>query len=238
MSKRLFITLRTRNSNEEVVIEMPGDQPIAALMPDLLKVLNWPQTRGGQKLHYYLQTERGDRVDPQQTLINIGIENFDVLWIMLDDTDPDQLPTSTESLNLVYGEPSQLLTDKNNDENLLPAPFWPELPIEQPCLVSDSGVIFVLGESTMSVGRRSREGIPQIDLTELDNAFLSSRRHAEIEFTGEKYVLRGFNTKNGTLLNGNQLTPGDPVILNDGDVVQFGFGGVKLIYREPKIRIR
>lgn len=49
-----------------------------------------------------------------------------------------------------------------------------------------------------------------------------SRRHAEIEKTAAGVVLRDLGSANGTMLNGNPVTPNEEFALNTGDVVQFG----------------
>lgn len=227
MSRRQFITLRTQNSNEEVDLELPGSQPLEVLMPDILKVLNWPQQNGSHALVYALQTETGIKIDPKQSMVDAGVENFDVLWISLEgeaDDDKGGQPAAGEGSGHTAGEIG---------EGHLPAPLWVNLPIDQPCLVSGEGYIFILGEKSMVVGRRSRQGTPEIDLSELDSGLISSRRHAEIVCTAGRHVLRAFKTRNGTLLNGTLLQPGAPHALSDGDVLQFGFRGVKLVFRQP-----
>ena len=227
MSRRQFITLRTQNSNEEVDLELPGSQPLEALMPDILKVLNWPQQNGSHALVYALQTETGIKIDPKQSMVDAGVENFDVLWISLEGE-----AAVAEGVQPAAGDAGGHTVGEIG-EGQLPAPLWVSLPIDQPCLVSDEGLIFMLSKSTMIVGRRSREGNPNIDLTELDRPLISSRRHAEIVYTNQRYELRAFKTRNGTLLNGTIIQPGEPHVLKDGDVLHFGFRGVKLVFRQP-----
>ena len=234
MSRRQFITLRTHNSNEEVDIELPGDQPVRSLLPDLLKVLNWPVTNGSQPIRYYLQNETGDRIKPDLTFNEAGIENFDVLWILMDNTEPIQSAGDMDAGSRIPGQDPYAAAVGEDEADVLPPPVWAGLPIDQPCLVSDSGLIFMLGQSALVVGRRSRENNPEIDLTEMDSGFISSRRHAEIVFTNGRHILRAFNTRNGMLVNGTKLTPGEPWELKDGDMLQFGFRGVQLVYRLPK----
>ena len=58
----------------------------------------------------------------------------------------------------------------------------------------------------------------------LKNHLYVSRRHAEVFLEDGKLCIRSFDTAaNGTHVNGVQIKPGEPVILNNGDIV--GFGG-------------
>ena len=231
MSKRQFISLRTKDSNKEIDVEFPGDEPIEQLMPDLLKVLNWPAFRANLPIHYYLQNENEMRLDPQQSFNQLGIENFEVLWIFADEQASQQNSVLPSSPNQVPGADTFYETESEADA--LPAPVSAELPIDQPCLVSDSGLIFILEEKPILIGRKSKNTTPDIDISELDTEFICSRRHAEIGYSNGSYFIRAFNTHNGTLLNGNILNPVKPYQLKNGDNIQFGFRGVQVIFRQP-----
>ncbi|MFV2043587.1 MAG: EsaB/YukD family protein, partial [Anaerolineales bacterium] len=82
-TKRRFISLRAEHSLEEVTIEAPSDQPISDLIPEILKVLGWPDSSGSRILAYELLSEAGDLLNPDETLDQAGIENSDVVWIRL-----------------------------------------------------------------------------------------------------------------------------------------------------------
>ncbi|MFL5321148.1 MAG: FHA domain-containing protein [Myxococcaceae bacterium] len=49
-----------------------------------------------------------------------------------------------------------------------------------------------------------------------------SRRHAELEKTAEGVIVRDLGSANGTLLNGTTLAPEEAVVLQQGDILQFG----------------
>jgi hypothetical protein len=49
-----------------------------------------------------------------------------------------------------------------------------------------------------------------------------SRVHAELVLDGEEYQILDRNSRNGTLVNGRILEPGETVTLRDGDVVSLG----------------
>jgi uncharacterized ubiquitin-like protein YukD len=235
---RRFVTLRTEHGHEEVDLEMPGDQPIGGWMPDLIKVLNWPTMDADRPLDYRLRTDTGKILSDDETLIDVGIENSDVLWIVLVEPEAkaeeadrsgqekhlqkmDQKPNS----DFMSVESDQLPVRKGDT---LSAPREARLTITEPSLVSASGCVFVLGTPPITIGRRSRGYQPEIDLTELDEEYASSRRHATILKEGERWVLLVRETTNGTFVNGGGFSPGERYILKDGDVIQFGFEGVEL----------
>jgi len=229
MIMRRFITLHTHNCNEEVVLELPGDQSLQSIIPNLLKTLNWPETSGGNSLNYSLKTESGVVLNPSQSLAAAEIEDFDDLWITLEN---ELSEDNMDRAERIPGQESRLISSTEEDTGVLPSPVAPELPIDQPCLVSEAGLVFILGEGALIIGRRSHEGTPQIDLTELDSDLICSRRHAEIVCMNGLHILRAFNTRNGMLVNGTLYRPGEPVALNDRDELQFGQNGVKRIYRK------
>ena len=233
MSRRQFITLRTRNSNEEVDIELPANQPISKLMPDLLKALNWPQTRGSTQLRYHLETESGDDVKSDQTFAEAGVDNFDVLWIVLDNDQQPAHDSLEQPAGAIPGLKDQTTLSEEELGGSLPPPFWTRIPIDAPCLVSASGMVFVLGKPPITIGRRSHKSTPGIDLSELDTDFISSRTHAEVLVMHDLYTLHALNTKNGMLVNGSELPAGALHPLTDGDTLQFGFRGVQLVFRQP-----
>ena len=49
-----------------------------------------------------------------------------------------------------------------------------------------------------------------------------SRIHARLEATAEGVGVQDLNSRNGTLVNGEKLSPHESVALQEGDVVQFG----------------
>lgn len=71
------------------------------------------------------------------------------------------------------------------------------------------------------VGRRDFAcGIhPEIDLL-MDPQV--SARHAWIGLVGNRYVLRDLQSENGTRINGRSITPGDDMVLRNGDRIELG----------------
>lgn len=85
---------------------------------------------------------------------------------------------------------------------------------ENPRLIGEDGTVFTIPPGSSIVGRE--EGLA----ISLPNADTVSRRHAELENSGGRVVLRDLQSTNGTFVNGRRLS--DPAPLAPGDVVQFG----------------
>ncbi len=242
-TKRRFISLRAEHSLEEVTIEAPSDQPISDLIPEILKVLGWPDSSGNRILAYELLSEAGDLLNPNETLDQAGIENSDVVWIRLaeaeDSTDDESLDGTVAggtSGPPSEGTPIGIASSEAPRGAPLP-PIEASIEINQPSLVSKDGLIFELGDPPIVIGRAGRNYEPQIDLTDLDPEFISSRRHARIDSENGRLVITALRTTNGTFVNGFELSPGSKHALEPGDEVQFGFEGVKMNYFGPGQRI-
>ena len=88
------------------------------------------------------------------------------------------------------------------------------------------GAVFPLTESEMGIGRTTRRHSWDISLQ--DRAV--SRPHARLERTPDgTYTITDLGSANGTLVNGEELVPHQPVTLQDGDVVTMG--ETVLLYR-------
>jgi pSer/pThr/pTyr-binding forkhead associated (FHA) protein len=237
---RRFVTLRGKYGHDEVDLEMPGDVPIGQLLPDLIKALNWPMAEGSQPLRYLIRTESGSILEESETFLTAGIENSDVLWITLaegidaEETSEslvDGAETTSEAGPIRGFAPVASTNPSPKDRRgTLAPPRSVRFPIHEPSLISSQGLIFVLGKPPITIGRSSHEHQPDIDLTEIDIEIVSSRQHAEIHADGDRFVLIPKQTTNGTFVNGVELLPEEKHILEDEDVVQFGFEGVELIF--------
>ena len=224
----LHVTLRAERGHKEVDLEIPSDQPIGEWMLDLIKILNWPPVDMDQPLNYRLRTTSGRILSDRETLNDAGIKNYDVLWISLIEseakagkTDPSHQDKQVREMEQTFDHQFEL---KESD------PHGACLSITEPSLVSTSGHVFVLGTPPISIGRRSSKYQPDIDLTEMDEEHVSSRRHATIMKEDDRWALLVRETTNGTFLNGIRLSPGDKLALKDGDILQFGVDGVELIF--------
>ncbi len=72
---------------------------------------------------------------------------------------------------------------------------------------------FVLESPIVTLGRRSGNDIPLLDLE-------VSRQHARIDYVPPRYYVSDLGSTNGTLLNGQPVR--GRVALNDGDVIELG----------------
>jgi FHA domain len=86
-------------------------------------------------------------------------------------------------------------------------------------------------EHAVIVGRVDpRRGItPEIDLTPFDASSTVSRLHARIRLEKDRFSLEDLKSRNKTRLGELTLTPHQPEVLQNGDVVSFG--SVKAIFR-------
>ena len=232
MEKRQFITLRTANSNEETDMEVPSDRPVAEILPEILKILNWPLTdENGEPLYYALTDDARVQISSDKTFPEAGVDNFEIVHVILDETQKQRILDERKSA------PAERIPGANKAEDQegtleKPVPFLPQ--IIGPCLLSSSGMMFMIGELPALIGRKSAGNTPQIDLTELDKQLKSSRAHAEIIRQDDHYGIHVLKPKNGMLINGMPVYPDAVSPLKDGDVLQFGFQGIQLTWREPK----
>jgi hypothetical protein len=241
MPNRQFVRICPLNSTDGVDLEVPADEPICSFLPDLLKVMDLPSAVNGKQLKYALRTEVEELLDEGRSLREVGIENFQTLWLATVIGNPNEGLNNPENkinnkettLSLIKESPtpSKLPNGLQGEMSTL---FWAQVPIEHPSLVSPTGIIFELGSPPITIGRFSKDFTPSIDLTELDKNMISSRRHAEINIANGKYILKALKTTNGLYVNGVKLDAYDTTVLRDGDTIRFGQGEVKLVFCMPK----
>ena len=241
MPNRQFVRICPVNSVEGVDLEVPAEEPIRSILPDLLKVMDQPFSLNKKRLHYSLKTEEDELLSEEKTLSEAGIENFQTLWLtVLEDKAEGEEVSDSEKTSVMKkdtptdgkGLPKAELP--RGLQGVMSPMLWSQLPIENPSLVSPSGLIFELGDPPILIGRYSKDCSPSIDLTELDSGSVSSRRHAEISVAKGKYIIKALKTTNGSFVNGVKLNPEETIALKDGDSIMFGLGGLKLIFCLPK----
>ena len=91
----------------------------------------------------------------------------------------------------------------------------------------------VEGGDSLTIGRRDPvTGIqPAVDLTGLDQERSVSRQHAKLQRRGGRlYLVEDVGTTNGTFVNGERISPGEPVEVSAGDLLRFGL--VELTYEQ------
>lgn len=230
MAKRQFITLRTPKSNEETDMEVPSDRPVSEILPEILKILNWPfADENGNPLYYVLTDSAGRKISPEMSFNAANIDNFSIVHVALDEVQRLKVLEAQQSA------PSERIPGKGNgSENgeLLSQPVPFVLPIDGPCLIYGS-TIYMLDNFPALIGRKGKNSTPEIDLSDIDNRLISSHRHAEIIREGSGYVLHTLTPKNGMLLNGSLQDTDSSTILKNGDVLGFGFKGIQMTWREP-----
>ena len=100
----------------------------------------------------------------------------------------------------------------------------------EPMLLGEGGNQFILTMEKTTLGRDSgaKNIFNDIDLSDLDEKKIVSRRHAMIQVQNNEFYLHDLNSHNGTFLNGERIAPNRPCELKSGDLIEFGSGGVKL----------
>ncbi len=80
---------------------------------------------------------------------------------------------------------------------------------------------FDLQRETIYIGRA-----PENDI-QIEDKYIS-RKHLKLQKKGNKYVIRDLNTKNGTFVNGKQISPDDQFILGEGHTIVIGMSVICL----------
>lgn len=232
-------------------VELPGDIPLKELLPDIFKVLlQNPEAKDLKNIS--LRNEEGDSLDVKKSLDAQNILNSEILWIDFGDGSKQAHPARKQPPVLQANgtkkkkvtenrKPSQsvqpineIATDRRGQIKLREKA---EFKVEHPCLLyegDEKGYVFILGDSLASLGRPKKDYRPDIDLSEIDIAKVSSRPHAEIEKKDGKYFLRALKATNGMFVNSAEMALNETRMLEDRDVLQVGFQGVKLVFRMPK----
>jgi hypothetical protein len=220
MDNRFLITVCSDRFHDEILLETQGDLAMGELLPDILKILNWPIAVDGKTVHYSLRTE-DKTLGAAETLASAGVVNFDPLWISPGEAD--------------QGEAAQAAPPQEGQLDLRDiAPYWTRIPVESPALIHPDGYMLILDTPPVLIGRHGGDEPVQVDLSEFEKGrLISSRRHARIVCEHEEYYLQAFKTRNGTFIGRDELQPGESRRLKNNDVIQFGSGGVRLVFRKP-----
>lgn len=219
MGSRLVLDIGVNHSAQAVQVELPGDVAITSILPNLLQVLDLQADLSSVQL----RTENGAVVDLHKSLGENDLQSSDLLLLSYADAAPADNRQAEDATTEVQLPPAERA--RRSD------PF----KVTEPCLVAETGHIFVLPSPPAVIGRKGATFSPHVDLAELDTQMAVSRKHAEIVTQGvSQLALQAFETTNGMLVNNSLLSPGEAHLLQDGDVLQFGFRkGVKLTFRSP-----
>lgn len=115
------------------------------------------------------------------------------------------------------------------EEPILPPP---PVGVYAAVLKSASGREYPLptGKRLISIGRKSKKGIPDVDLSLENAARFVSRRHAKIYHKGDQWsIMLDPEARGPTHVNKRKLTPGQRVPLKDGDKLRLA--KVELTFR-------
>jgi hypothetical protein len=215
MAQRLFVTIGSRMRKDRVLLEMPGDAPVREWMGDLIRTVGWQGTEAADPGVYHLETEEGERLEAEETLLGAGITSSDLLFLEPGDGAAEAAGPRQEQA-APAGEEAGFSLDELG---------------RTPRLTGPQGLVILLGEPPLAIGRAGKASRPDIDLSEWDSKVIASRKHAVLEKDGIGFSLRPEKTTNGTFINGVEVPAGESRPLNHGDRIQFGFGGLELVYR-------
>ncbi|AFZ45154.1 Forkhead-associated protein [Halothece sp. PCC 7418] len=75
---------------------------------------------------------------------------------------------------------------------------------------------------TITLGKTSPNNTPDIDLSDVTNAAVVSRKHARITVVGEQYYIEDLGSSNGTYVNNILVKEGESQDISSGDLIAFG----------------
>ena len=89
------------------------------------------------------------------------------------------------------------------------------------------GADFRIYEGRNTIGRDTTN-----DITIIEESV--SGKHAILLYRNGNFFLRDEMSSNGTYVNGEEILPDTPKRLNDGDIIVFGIGKAKFIFRKAE----
>jgi len=237
---RRFLNVEAEHSPERVTMEFKGDMPIGMLFPILVRTLGWHLDRDETDSRFRLVAiKEGNEIELKNTdtLITADITNGSELRIMFVDKKKSSKSLSQDTILSL--QPSSGLESgfamgasaQDNRSNIPQPPF--EIQVNEPCLIGPSGTIFPIRNSPIWIGRPDKGFRPEINLTreeDIDNPTVG-RRHAQIIYEENQYVLKPMPSVNGTFVNGQDVYQYQSCPLRDGDRVRLG--DVELTFRMP-----
>ncbi len=226
MPQRLFITLGSHRRKDRVLLELPGDQPIRGLIPDLVQVVGWKELADVPRNAFFLETEEGEKLPENRSLKDAGVGSSDLIF--LSHRDPG---SGVEKAIAGEAGAPEAGTKPDVSANDAAAAAHARDILQQPHLAGPRGLVFLLSRLPVTIGRSGKGGSPDIDLAEWDSKMIISRRHAVIEKAKDGLAIKPEKTTNGTFINGVEVSAGESRILRDGDRINFGFKGLELIFK-------
>ncbi len=238
-STRRFLTVEAEHRPERVEMELKGDLRIGVLFPILIKTLGWRMVSEEADPRFRLiAIKDGTEIELKNsdTLISADIPSGSELRIMFVDKKGVSKGfaqntilglESTPGLENGFG-----VGNSQDRQATIAPPHWDE-QVKEPCFIASSGNVFPIRNPPLWIGRPDKGFKPEINLAreeDLDNPTVS-RRHAQIFYEDDKYVLRPKPSVWGTFVNGQELRHSQGHNMTDGDRVRFG--EVETIFRLP-----
>ncbi len=228
MPQRLFITLGSRRRKDRLLLEVPGDQPVQGLIPDLVQVVGWKELAEVPRNAFFLETDEGERLPDNKSLQDAGVTSSDLIF--LSHQEPG---AAIEKAAAEKAGPPDAGANPDASANAAAALHAQEI-LHQPHLAGPRGLVFLLSRLPVTIGRSGKGGSPDIDLAEWDPKMIISRRHVVIEKSKEGLAIKPEKTTNGTFINGVEVPAGESRLLRDGDKIHFGFKGLELVFTKGK----
>ena len=224
MTQRLFITLGSRRRKDRILLELPGDQPIQGLIPDLIQVVGWKELADIPSDAFFLETDEGERLPDGKSLRDAGVSSSDLLFL----SHQEARQSGENAAAQKAGSPEAASAP---DAAGTAAAAHAQEILRQPHLEGPRGLVFLLSKSPVTIGRSGKGGAPDIDLAEWDAKMVISRRHAVIEKGKDGLAIKPEKTTNGTFINGVEVPAGESRLLRNGDKIHFGFKGLELVFK-------
>ncbi|AFZ23010.1 FHA domain-containing protein [Cylindrospermum stagnale PCC 7417] len=112
-----------------------------------------------------------------------------------------------------------------------------ELNLELFHLQSNTSFDLPLNQPVIRIGKPNDQISPDIDVSNLPDADVASRIHAQIQVTGSIYFIEDLGSSNGTFINNNKLEARTPSLLDLGDRIDLGQGGkLTFIFQSKQAR--
>ena len=89
---------------------------------------------------------------------------------------------------------------------------------------TNTSFTFPLNSSVILIGKQNEEKQPDIDVSNLPEAEIVSRHHAEIIVKENTYYIQDLGSSNGTYMHQTKLEPNTPYQLQLGDKIEIGQG--------------
>ena len=176
MPQRLFITLGSRRRKDRILLEVPGDQPIRGLIPDLIQVVGWKELADVPRNAFFLETDEGERLPDNQNLKDAGVSSSDLIFLSHQEAKPAVEKATAEKA----GAPDAgSKPDASANDAAAAAHAREILTAAAPGGAARIGV--PAQPPPVTIGRSGKGGSPDIDLAEWDAKMIISRRHAVIE---------------------------------------------------------